>query len=144
MTFGVDYRAVLKRRGDVPLSAHARHQIYKRVLIGAAGVALIGLGVWLFFALRPSTGGGPRVAYPVAVQCMACGHREVARLTPPRARFPVKCSACGETAGYKIWECRDCLTQFVPKGEDDEIACPQCQGRRVGTAEELRDPAATD
>ena len=144
MTFGVDYRAVLKRKGDVALSAHARQQIRRRVYVGAAGVALIGLGVWLFFALQPPTGGGPRVAYPAVVHCMACGQREVARLSTPKARFPLKCSRCGETAAYKVWECRNCGTQFVPKGEAAEIACPKCRANRVGTAEALSDAPEPD
>jgi predicted Zn-ribbon and HTH transcriptional regulator len=48
---------------------------------------------------------------------------------------PQECPKCKQRSCQKLWECRDCGTQFLPKGVPTNLRCPACGSAAVGTAE---------
>jgi|GEM_PF-861902 len=135
-----DFHSVVLSEGEIAVGAYARAQRRKRIMLGLAGLALIGGAVWLHFALQP--GDTPRADWPqMLVRCVvpSCGYEGVVRLAPERARFPLKCPKCGQRSLQKVWECRDCGERFLRRAEletpDGILHCPKCGGVNVGTAE---------
>jgi DNA-directed RNA polymerase subunit RPC12/RpoP len=131
-----DYRSV-PRGEDIAVGAYADAQRRRRVLVAIAGLGLIGVSVWLYLVLRPHEEQGLAGTHPVPVKCVVegCGYVGVVHLPAGRETFPVKCPKCSQRSCYKLWECRDCGYQFLPKGGAAELECPHCGSRRVGTAD---------
>ncbi len=135
---GADYRTAFEGTGDVFVGASGRIWLRKRILLGLAGLALIGAAAWLLVMLRPPDVVDLARTHPVVVQCLTCGDRHMARVDDTQTRFPLKCSKCGKRACQKMWECRDCELQFMPTDLGETVVCPHCGSERVGSAEELR------
>lgn len=135
-----DYRSVLDSRGDVLVGAYASAQRRQRIMVGAVGLALIGVAVGLYFLLRPIESMGVRGDVSIAVECVVedCAYRGVLRV-PPGTVFPVRCPACGAHSCHKLWECQnhECGHRFRAKGQPGEVRCERCGSTRVGTAETL-------
>ncbi len=131
-----DYRAVLAGKGDIAIGARARAERRKGILIGIAGLALIGGAFGAHALLRPREPKKPELGSPVLVQCVDpnCGYEGVVQVQPGEARYPLKCPLCGQRTCQKVWECRDCGYRFVPVGGPAELQCRECGSRRVGTA----------
>jgi DNA-directed RNA polymerase subunit RPC12/RpoP len=131
-----DYRSV-PRGQDISVGAYADAQRRRRVLVAIAGLGLIAASVSLYLVLRPHEEHGSVGTHPVAVKCVVegCGYVGVVSLPASQETFPVKCPKCGQRSCYKLWECRDCGYQFLPKGGVAELKCPHCGSRRVGTAD---------
>ncbi len=138
-----DYRSVLGSTGDVAVGAYARHQRRRRYLVAVAGLALIGGSAWLLAALLPRDTGELGATYSVAVECQQCKYRGVLRMAAGAVAYPLPCPKCRERACYKLWECRSCGYQFVNKKGPQVVTCPRCGRRNVGTAEVVRDAAAS-
>ncbi len=128
-----DYRKVLQGRGEIMVGAYARRVRRWRILLGAIGLLLIVGAAWIYVALLPPDPTRHAEPHQVAVACAKCGYRGVTE-APPAEPFPLVCPSCGERACYKLWECRNCGHQFLPKGGGAEPTCPQCGHARVGTA----------
>ena len=131
-----DYRAVLNGTGDVSVGAYARVQRRKRILVGLAGVALIGGAVLVHTLLQPretGVGGGP---LSVLVRCVAegCGYEGAMPVPRGQAEWELLCPRCGQHSCRKIWQCRACGGLFVPKRGTPELRCPDCGSRQVGAA----------
>jgi len=137
---GARGRDVFRGSGDIAVSAYARQQRRRRILVAAVGVALIAGAGWLLAALWPrdSHGGAGRIA--IAVECQRCKWRGVIQTGPGTPAFPLPCPQCGERACHKLWECRSCGYQFVDKKGQPVVVCPRCGRRNVGTAETVREP----
>jgi DNA-directed RNA polymerase subunit RPC12/RpoP len=131
-----DYRAVLNSSGEIVVGAYARAQRRRRLLIAGLGLALIGTALWLFMLLRPAELQPLPAGSRVVVQCVApaCGFRGPV-VVPPDANFPLKCPKCGARSVQKVWVCRDCGHEFLPKGGIAELRCERCGSQRIGTAE---------
>jgi hypothetical protein len=142
-----EYRAALSRKGEVAIGARARAERRKRYLLGLAGLALIGAAVLTHLLLRAPRHSGQRTT-AVLVQCMdpKCKFQGMVEVPLGGAHFPVKCPRCKQQTCQKVWECReeDCRHQFVPRGTTDEVVCPECGSRRVGTATVARPQAARE
>jgi hypothetical protein len=139
-----DYRSVLRSTGDVAVGAYARHQRRRQFLVAVAGLALIGGAAWIGAAILPRDPGVSGATYPVAVECQQCKYRGVLHLAAGAVAYPLACPKCRQRACYKLWECGSCGYQFVnKKGPQQAVTCPRCGGRNVGTAETVRDPAAS-
>jgi DNA-directed RNA polymerase subunit RPC12/RpoP len=139
-----DYRAVMNGTGDVSVGAYARVQRRKRILVGLAGVALIGGAVLVHTVLRPreaNVAGGP---LPVLVRCVAegCGYEGVMPVPRGQAESEIVCPKCMQHSCRKVWQCRNCGAQFVPKRGAPDIRCPKCRSRQVGAAYEPAQPGS--
>jgi DNA-directed RNA polymerase subunit RPC12/RpoP len=131
-----DYRAVLAGKGDIAIGARARAERRRRILIAIAGLGLIGGALGAHVLLRPREPANAQRGTPVLVRCVDpnCGYEGVVPVQQGQARYPVMCPRCGQHSCQKVWECRDCGHRFVPVGAPDELQCPECGSRRVGTA----------
>ncbi len=130
-----DYRAVLDREGDIVVGAYARVQRRRRIMVGAAGLALIGVATGLYLLLRPTDTTAIGRDVSVWVQCgvKECGFSGVMRV-PRDAVYPLKCPQCKADSCRKLWECRVCHRRFLPKAGSGEVRC-ECGSTEVGTAE---------
>lgn len=145
-THVTDYRAAMNATGDVSVGAYARAQRRNRILLGLAGVALIGGAVFVHMFLRPREAGVAGGPLPVLVRCVAegCGYEGAMAVPRGQAESEIVCPKCGQHSCRKVWQCRSCGAQFVPKRGAFEIRCPDCGGRQVGAAYELAPPGGGD
>jgi predicted Zn-ribbon and HTH transcriptional regulator len=130
-----DYRAMLDSKGDIAFGAYARAQQRRRIVIGLAGLALIGAAIGLHFLVRPERQAVITGKTRVLIRCVSCGYEGVVSVAPGEADVPMVCPKCAARTCKKVWECRDCGQQFFPKGLPGDTRCPQCNSTRVGTAE---------
>jgi DNA-directed RNA polymerase subunit RPC12/RpoP len=133
--FTTDYRSVLNSRGDITIGAYARVQRRRNILIGAVGVGLVGVALWLHILFQPDRDSAADGRPSVLVQCVApeCNYRTRVRVGPGET-FPLACPQCKQRSSQKLWQCRDCGRLFLPKGVPEALACPSCGSARVGTA----------
>lgn len=136
-----DYRRVLKAKGDVSLGAYARAERRRRILIGVAGLSLIVGACVAYYLLRPAPTKPVVPTIPLAVRCVVptCSWEGVLNVPLGQTEQPQECPKCKQRSCQKLWQCRDCGTQFLPKGVATDLRCPACGSAAVGTAEATAD-----
>jgi hypothetical protein len=141
-TLDLTDRGLLGGAGDIMIGAYARQQRRRRLLIAVVGLILISgaVGIYALLDLPDDTAAANERV--IAVRCVKCGHTGTVPVEVGNVAFPRKCPACGAVACQKLWECRDCGTQFLNIGGNGVIRCPDCGSGNVGSAVEVRTPPA--
>lgn len=128
-----DYRSVLATTGDLEVGAYARRQQRRRILIALGGLGLIAAAYWLFAQLSVIDPGIGQDRYEVKVRCVSCSYAGRVEV-PLDQTFPTICPECGQRALRRVWECRECRTEFLPKPGAPRVRCPSCGSEKVGSA----------
>lgn len=117
---------------EVGIGAFARRQRNRRLLLGAFGVAMVIVGVFLYRWITVPDVGNPRFGYAVEMRCRVCGN-ETRNQVAHSQRFPEVCQKCGQMGMDPLWKCLGCGFEFVAQTTDN-VTCPQCGSNRVGAA----------
>jgi DNA-directed RNA polymerase subunit RPC12/RpoP len=127
-------RSLLDSRGDVAVGAYANRVRWRRLLIAAFGVALIGGAAGMYWTLRPDAQHAAD-HYRIKLRCANEQCRYEDELTVPYTQtFPAICPVCGLMAVEQVWACRACGAQFTATARGNVVVCPQCKSTRVGSA----------
>ncbi|MCA9243805.1 MAG: hypothetical protein KDA32_07635 [Phycisphaerales bacterium] len=124
--------STLSTSGEVSIGAFARRQRIRRLALGAFGVALAVIGVFVYRWITIPDVTNPRFGYAVEMRCRVCGH-EIRTQVAHSQRFPDVCENCGEMGMDPLWKCLGCGYEFVPKASEN-VTCPICLSPKVGAA----------
>lgn len=93
----------------------------RNMLVGAAVVVVLGLGVYWFVSPRKTATNTQQYHWTGA--CLAC-KEHVSGDQDAGSSFPAECPKCKEKAAFAWYFCIKCKTRFIPMPARDEVNRP--------------------